>query len=310
MLGFLLAVLLTMASATPSSTTTRPPTQSGRLSFSQLEQLWKQNGGNPRWAATMAAVALAESGGKYGPNEINNNQSTCDYSVGLWQINYFKGYCPTTGRNEDLATGRTQQYGSAQNLASDPNANARAAIDLLGDGSGITNWAGDPAGSASIAYGGPLTQAQAKSVAGGAFVGQTSPLPAGALTANPSQATDTGTTCGDAKGIKTPGLFGTSAGSVTILNGCQLKAIKGALFIIAGGSIMLIGVAFLIGKSAKLPSPLAAAGGFLAGRETSERQSVNQPLRTVAPSKAELDFETAREQGRENARQAGPFEEG
>ncbi len=97
-------------------------------SFAQLEQLWTNAGGSPSLAPTMAAVALAESGGN--PNALNDNPSTGDYSVGLWQINYFG----------NLAPSRTQSYGSPQQLLADPQAQARAAVALAGNGGGLGNW--------------------------------------------------------------------------------------------------------------------------------------------------------------------------
>ena len=108
------------------------PSGSGVLSFAQLEALWIRAGGSPRLAPTMAAIALAESSGRYGPQSINNNPSTGDYSVGPWQINYFGSLLP----------GRTKQFGSPQTVANNPLANARAAVALAGpNGEGLDrNW--------------------------------------------------------------------------------------------------------------------------------------------------------------------------
>jgi hypothetical protein len=99
-----------------------------QLSFSQIEQLWVSNGGSQMLAPIMAAIAMAESGGN--TDALNNNPSTGDYSVGLWQINYYS----------NLLGPRTQKYGSPSNLQSDPNLQAKAAIDLAGNGSGLGNW--------------------------------------------------------------------------------------------------------------------------------------------------------------------------
>ncbi len=79
-------------------------------------------------APIMAAIALAESGGR--TNALNNNPSTGDYSVGLWQINYFGNLLP----------GRTSEYGSPAFLSANPSAQAKAAISLAGNGSGLSNW--------------------------------------------------------------------------------------------------------------------------------------------------------------------------
>lgn len=98
------------------------------LTFSQIEQLWDANGGNPAVAPVMAAIALAESGGN--PNALNNNPATGDYSIGLWQVNYFGS----------LAPGRTAKYGSPAQLQSDANAQAKAAVSISGNGSNLAPW--------------------------------------------------------------------------------------------------------------------------------------------------------------------------
>lgn len=99
----------------------------GPLSFSQLEKLWIQAGGSPGKAAVAAAIALAESNGN--PSALNNTPSTGDYSVGLWQINYYGSLAPS----------RTAQFGPPQALTS-PLANAKAAVAISGDGSNFTPW--------------------------------------------------------------------------------------------------------------------------------------------------------------------------
>lgn len=115
--------------ATATATKTTPKQQ---LSFQQLEALWINAGGSPELAPTMAAVAKAESGGRYGPQSINDNPSTQDYSVGPWQINYYG----------NLLAGRTAEYGPPQTVANDPMANARAAVAISGNSTaGIyRNW--------------------------------------------------------------------------------------------------------------------------------------------------------------------------
>lgn len=101
------------------------------LNYQQLQQLWRQAGGPAQLAPTMAAIALAESGGR--TDALNNNPSTGDYSVGLWQINY---YGP-------LQAARTARYGPPDSLRLGPAAalrNARAAVSLAADGNGLGNW--------------------------------------------------------------------------------------------------------------------------------------------------------------------------
>lgn len=80
--------------------------------FSQLQDLWKQAGGNAAVAVMAAAIAMAESGGRSDATHTNSN-GTVDR--GLWQINSIHGAQSTL----------------------DPMANARAAVSISSNG---TNW--------------------------------------------------------------------------------------------------------------------------------------------------------------------------
>lgn len=100
---------------------------SSGLTFQQLEKLWVRAGGDPTAAPTAAAIALAESTGN--PQALNNTPATGDYSVGLWQINYFGSLGPP----------RTQQFGPPQKLTN-PLANARAAVAISDNGQDFSPW--------------------------------------------------------------------------------------------------------------------------------------------------------------------------
>lgn len=119
------------------------------LTFAQLEALWIQAGGSKQAAPVAAAIALAESRGN--PNALNNNPATGDYSVGLWQINYYG----------NLAPARTAEFGTPAQVAN-PLANAKAAVALSGGGANFTPWttytsgayqANMPGGSAGVSLG-------------------------------------------------------------------------------------------------------------------------------------------------------------
>jgi hypothetical protein len=71
------------------------------------------------------AIALAESGGH--PGSLNPRAP--DYSVGLWQVNYYGG----------LLGPRTAAYGTPASLT-DPAANARAAFSISGQGKNFGPW--------------------------------------------------------------------------------------------------------------------------------------------------------------------------
>lgn len=91
-----------------------------QYSYRQLRQLYIQNGGSPRLASVMAAIARAESRGRTAARHVNRNGSV---DQGLWQIN---------SSNSHLYSG--------QNIY-DPNVNASVAVALAEhSGSGLKNW--------------------------------------------------------------------------------------------------------------------------------------------------------------------------
>jgi hypothetical protein len=115
-------------SDSPGRSSTRDTTTgAGRLSNTQIQSLWIQAGGSRALAPTMAAIALAESGGRV--SALNDNPSTGDYSAGLWQTNYFGS----------LRGPRTRAYGSPDALRSDPLAAARSAVGIQAS-QGLSAW--------------------------------------------------------------------------------------------------------------------------------------------------------------------------
>lgn len=100
-------------------------------SYSDLEALWIQAGGNPSDAGIMASIALAESSGD--PNATNNNSNgTTDR--GLWQINSIWGSMSTY----------------------DVMANAQAAVAVFNQ-QGITAWSTYNSGAYQQFYQGNTT---------------------------------------------------------------------------------------------------------------------------------------------------------
>lgn len=121
--------------------------QSSRASASvSLEHLWIEAGGPPGAAQTMAAIALAESGGKIDVKGGPNTNGTYDY--GLWQIN-------TVNVNS--------HHWSVEQLLHNPLYNARAAVAIY-KSSGFGAWSSynsgvyknflNQAGKASVNFGG------------------------------------------------------------------------------------------------------------------------------------------------------------
>lgn len=104
--------------ANSSPTAPRPGRTTTQSSFS-LTSLWIQAGGSAALAPVMAAIALAESGGRVSAIGGPNNNGTYDY--GLWQIN-----------------SSHSSYNKAD-LTSDPLYNARAAV-AIEKSQGLTAW--------------------------------------------------------------------------------------------------------------------------------------------------------------------------
>ena len=84
----------------------------GTLSCSGLEALWESAGGSPGAAFMAAEIARAESSGRQYATDADGNGSV---DRGYWQVNSIHGALSTY----------------------DPAGNARAAVELSGDG---TNW--------------------------------------------------------------------------------------------------------------------------------------------------------------------------
>lgn len=86
-----------------------------KYNYAQLKALWIKNGGKAGAAGYAAAIALAESGGDPNATHVNADGSV---DHGLWQINSVHGALSTL----------------------DPNANARAAVEISGNGSNFKPW--------------------------------------------------------------------------------------------------------------------------------------------------------------------------
>lgn len=100
----------------------------GQLSVGQLKSLAMAAGFNDRDASIMAAIAMAESGGRSSAH--NNNAATGDNSYGLWQVNML-------GR---MGPERRRQFGIGSNEALfDPAVNASAARKVF-ESQGFGAW--------------------------------------------------------------------------------------------------------------------------------------------------------------------------
>jgi hypothetical protein len=147
-----------------------PTVSTEHLTFAQIEALWIQVGGAPAYAATMAGIAEAESGGWVGAVAGSSpgaaaKTSTDGYggSYGLWQINgSHAGITDSTPPSQGGATPPAAWVANMEN----PLYNAQWAVYLLGNGSGMSAWTNDPVGNAALAAGGSLDLADVLSALG------------------------------------------------------------------------------------------------------------------------------------------------
>lgn len=224
-----------------------------QLTYEQIQQVWIQNGGDPRWAPLMAGIAIAESGGR--TDALNPDSGTGDYSVGLWQINYFGS----------MLGPRTQRYGSPQQLQADANLQAKAAIDLLGqNAAGIGNWTNDPTWQKWMAAGAPQAPSSdtVKAWLGGSSTGINSEISGLNASGNAVVQVNVGCGTGELGGVD---IFGAHIGTK-----CQLKGLTGGLMVSMGLIIMGAGLFILARNTGAaqaalkvLPGPASRAARML-----------------------------------------------
>lgn len=236
---------MTTTTTTPASTSS-----TGAMSFAEIEQLWIANGGSKAAAPVMAAIAIAESGGR--STALNNTPATGDYSVGLWQINYYDG----------LLASRTAEFGTPASLQGNANAQAQAAIKLSNNGTNLGPWKGDPVASAVMA-GQPIPTK---------YTNGTTVSAASTGAAASGTAASTTPTCTPV--IGEGGVLG--IGSATLLNSCQAQEILGGLLIGIGGIVLIVGFAVVladVGLRKSAPAIVGAVIGDRAGQRRATRSS-------------------------------------
>lgn len=95
---------------------------------SQIQTLWRNNAPSHSDPVIASAIAMAESSGL--STSLNDNPATQDFSVGLWQINYFGSL---------LAT-RTKEFGPWTQLIQHPVTQVLAATRISGGGTDWSTW--------------------------------------------------------------------------------------------------------------------------------------------------------------------------
>jgi hypothetical protein len=176
----------------------------------------------------MAAIALAESGGN--STALNDNSGTGDYSVGLWQINYYGG----------LLAPRTAAYGSPSSLQADPAAQAKAAVSIE-KSQGLRAWSTYSSGAYTRYLSGAAPDT---SVTGGGGNGATTA----------QNASDTSSDCL----IAIPSLGPVGGGCW--LSKSEGRIVLGALIMPIGFGIGLVGVILLTAYGLRSSGALRTAG--------------------------------------------------
>lgn len=181
-----------------------------KLTYSQLEGLWIQNGGSSSLAPVMAAIALAESGGNPSARNDKDNGGT-QSSFGLWQI--------STGSHTPPAS----------NWA-DPNENARLAIGKY-KSQGLKAWGTYTSGAYTrfLANGVPPSSVQS----GGALTGGGT-----TVTADVANTSDVDSTC--AWNLAIP-----VKGNICVATKSQIRSVIGVSVMGVGIVIGLVGLILL-----------------------------------------------------------------
>lgn len=245
---------------------------SERLSYQAIESLWTSAGGSKALAPVMAAIAMAESGGR--PSALNATPP--DYSVGLWQINYYGS----------MRAGRTREFGSPSALRASPAAQARAAVAIERQ-QGLGAWSTYTTG----AYRRYLN-------------GKDVPAGGGSDTSDgTAQGTDVSTNATAVSYKDDPkcliGFDIPLVGGVCVLTKGQARAILGAMLIGAGGIVTGAGLIILAAyglKStgaldgvAKAAAVVPGAGGLAAKAVTASAGLKAGPKPRKAPPAARAD---------------------
>lgn len=191
---------------------------SSKLSYQAIESLWTSAGGSKALAPVMAAIAIAESGGR--PDALNDTAP--DYSVGLWQINYYGS----------MRAGRTREFGSPSALMASPTAQARAAVAIERQ-QGLGAWSTYTSGAYRKYLNGADYSGGGNDVSGGGV----------------ATGTDASTSATAASYKDDPkcliGMDIPLVGGVCLLTKGQARAILGALLIGSGGIITGAGLIIL-----------------------------------------------------------------
>lgn len=99
---------------------TQAASQGGSWTPARIYDLLIGQGATPAEATYLTYASSTHEDPSGNPSALNNDPGTGDYSVGLFQVNYYGS----------LLSGRTAEFGSPTSLAASPQAQARAALAI------------------------------------------------------------------------------------------------------------------------------------------------------------------------------------
>jgi hypothetical protein len=174
---------------------------------------------------------------------VNDSPATGDYSVGLFQINYFA----------NLNSSRTKQYGSPASLASNISEQANAAWSISSQGTNWSPWGNDFGNvcdyrnglpGATVAATAATAMSDAQRAATLAKLGDSAAGGAGAAASSDPKAKSD---C--VVSLPTVDLKVTSIGGGCLFYASWGRALLGGVYVAAGGALMLIGLVAAISQT-------------------------------------------------------------
>lgn len=201
------------------------------LTYAQLEGLWITNGGPKAVAPLAAAIAMAESSGR---TDVTSANPDGGVNVGLWQLD-------TKGKGAGHTVAELQN----------PATNAAVAVQGSNDGADWSAWETFVTGAYKRFMNGGTTPDMA--VPGG---GQSA-----VKTAQQQQAA-AGPECAYSLGGQHIGILfghGPSLPSVCLIRKTEVRAVVGALILVAGGLVMMPGLVIVMAYGFKATGAAAAA---------------------------------------------------
>lgn len=237
------------------------------LTYAQLEGVWLQAAQGTKyatqaWAALMAAIAEAESGGD--PNQTNptdtNGQGGTQTSWGLWQISNGDHSQPAANWNNPLV-------------------NAQLAVGKL-DSQGLGAWGTYQSGAYKAFISGSTTPDNSALTDATLLAATSSAAGAGASAAASAQSD-----C--AWSLSWGGILGVGSFRFCLLSDSQIRGLAGVGLMVAGSLILLSGLA-IVGVVAGAPILSAVSPAGRAGKLLGAGRGASRVAKTTSKAETEL----------------------